>query len=130
MEGVRHHDLHVIDAAASRHLQDLLDDPAPDVRGLHGRQGDRDVVDGDRQPHAGLHQLGEGLGVRRVEEGVADGAGEVLDSGQRIRRVDHAGPERELLEPEPLAFVHEDRRRPLVYLQHESRSWHLTPPVG
>src|SRR5207249_11860225 len=58
---------------------------------------------------------------------VADGAGDVPDGRQRVGGVDDLGPQGELLEPEALAFVNEQRRRPLVDLQHEPRSGHPVP---
>ena len=39
---------------------------------------------------------------------------------QRLRRVDHPGAERERLQPEALTVVHEQRRRPVVHLEHET----------
>ena len=44
---------------------------------------------------------------------------------QRVRRVDHPRAERELLEPEPLALVDEERRRALVDFENETRSCHV-----
>src|SRR5205823_10989539 len=51
------------------------------------------------------------------------------DPGERVRRVDHPRPEGELLHAEPLALVDEERRGPLVDLQHESGSRHRYPSL-
>ena len=51
---------------------------------------------------------------------------DVLHARQRVRRVHHAGPQRELLHAEALALVDEERGRPLVDLQYESWSGHLS----
>src|SRR6185312_17353229 len=56
---------------------------------------------------------------------VLDRGVEVVDPRQRVRRVDHARAERELLHAVALALVDEQRRRPLVHLEHESWSWHV-----
>jgi hypothetical protein len=124
VQGVGHHQLHVVHPPAGRHLQDLFDDPSPDVGGLHGREGDGDVVERDGEAHAGTEEIGKGLAVVGVHQGVADRPLHVADAGQGIGRIDHPRPEGEALEPEPLTLVHQERRSPLVHLQHESRSGH------
>jgi hypothetical protein len=49
--------LDVVDTGFGGHRQHRLDDPLPDVRLAHRRQGDRDVVERDGQPHPGPQQL-------------------------------------------------------------------------
>ena len=46
-------------------------------------------------------------------------------AGQRLGRVDHPGPQRELLEPEALSLMDDDRRGPVVDLEHETWTAHL-----
>ena len=120
-------DLDVLDALASRELDHLLEDALPDVGERHRRQGDRDVVHGDRELHPGLQQLRERLGVpERMQQRMTDRGVHVPDPRQRVRGVHHAGAERELLHAEALPFVHEQRGRPLVHLQHETGSGHVS----
>ena len=82
MERIRHDELNVIHAPASRHLQDLFDHPPPDVGRLHRWQGQRDVIERDGQAHARLHQLGQRIGSVRVEQRMADATGDVADRWQ------------------------------------------------
>src|SRR5690606_28140893 len=79
-------------------------------------------------PHSGAQQLGQRLAAERVQQRLPDPAVHVADAGQRVRRVDDSGAEREAFEPEPLSLVHQDGGRPLVHLQHESRSAHPSAP--
>ncbi len=129
VQRVGHRQLDVLDAAARGELDHLLEDQLADVGALHRRQRQRDVVDRDRELHPRLQELAQRLAVERVVERVADRLADALDPGQRVGRVDHPRPERELLQPEPLALVDEERRRPLVDVQHEPRSGHVALPV-
>ena len=57
-------------------------------------------------------------------ERVRDKRVDVAHAGERLRRVYDAAAERQLLQTEPFAIVKQQRRRPLVDLQHETRSRH------
>ena len=48
---------HVVNAGRRGQVQHPFDDPLTVVRSLHRRQGQRDVVEGDRQPHTREQQL-------------------------------------------------------------------------
>ena len=121
----RHDDLDVLDALARRELDHLFQDPLPDIRGGHGRQRERDVVDGDGELHAGNQEFGERLRVaRRMLQGVTDGAHHVLHAGQRIGGIDHPRAQGELLHPETLALMHHQRWCSFVDFQYESGPWH------
>ena len=125
VQGGRHDDLDVLDALAGGELDHLLEDALADVGQRHRRQWDRDVVDGDRQLHPGLQELGERLGVPHgVQQGMTDRGLHVPDPGESVGRIHHAGSEGELLHAEALPFVDEQRRGPLVHLEHESGSGH------
>jgi hypothetical protein len=125
VERVRHSELDVLDAPAGRELDHLLEHELADVGGLHRRQRDRDVVDRDRESHAGLQKLPQWLGAVGVVERVPDVIAQPAEPGERVRRVDHPRAERELLEPEPLALVDQERRRAFVDLEDETRSCHV-----
>ena len=58
-------------------------------------------------------------------ERVADVVPQAAQPRERVRRVDHPRAERELLEPEPLALVDEERRRAFVDFEDETRSCHV-----
>src|SRR4029453_3785525 len=66
--------------------------------------------------------------IVRLGQGTADRPPDILDAGERVRGKDHPRTERELWEPEPLALVDQERRRPLVHLQYEPRSAHTYLP--
>jgi hypothetical protein len=103
----------------------VLQDPLPDVRRDHRRQGDRDVVDGDRQLHPGEQELGERLRIaERVQERMPDVRVQVADPGQWVGRVDDARPQREPLHPVPLPLVDDQGRGAFVDLEDESWAWH------
>jgi len=59
-----------------------------------------------------------------TEKIMTDGGVHVADAGQRVRRVDHLGAEREALDAEPFAGVHEERRGSFVDLKDEAGSTH------
>jgi hypothetical protein len=61
VERVRHGELDVLDALPGRELDHLLEHQLADVGAPHRRKRDRDVVDRDREPHAGLEELFEGF---------------------------------------------------------------------
>ena len=124
VERVRHDQPHVVHAGARRELQDVFDHAPADVGRLHRRERQRDVVERDRQAHPGVQQLRERVGGDGVQQRVLDGGVHVADPGQRVGRVDHLGAEREALDAEPLAGVHEERRGAFVDLQDEAGSAH------
>ena len=72
MERQRSDEVYVIDTGCGGHIEHLLDDALPNVGLPHGRQRQRDVVEGDRQLHAGLEELGQGIVVDRFEQRVTD----------------------------------------------------------
>ena len=95
---------HVVDAGLGRQLEDLLDDELAHVGPAHGGQGQRHVVEGDGELHAGP-QLGPQRGdvAQGLVERPADGADGVGQGVHRLRGVEHPGPDGQLLEPVPLA---------------------------
>ena len=117
-------DLDVVHAGARGGLEHVLHDAPADVRRLHLRQRQRDVVERDRQFHPGLQQRRQRLAVFRVLERVRDERVHIADAGEWLGRVHDAAPERQLLQTEPFAVVEQQRRRPFVDLQHETRSRH------
>src|SRR5919106_800308 len=124
VERVRHQELHVLDATAGRQLEDLLQYQLPHVRWVHRRQGQRDVVERDREPHPRAKELRERLRTQRVHDRVPDRAADVGERRERVGRVHHPRAEREPLDAEALAAMHQQRRRPLVHLEHEARPGH------
>ena len=76
--------LHVVDAGLGRQIEHGLDDTLADVGATHLRQRQGDVVEGDRQSHVWEQQRRQWILVDRVEQGVADGAIDVVDRGQRL----------------------------------------------
>ncbi|CAB4723496.1 unannotated protein [freshwater metagenome] len=123
-------DLDVVDAGRRGQGQHLLDDPLADVGSAHRRQRQRQVVEGDREPHPGEEQLRQRVGVRRVQQRVEDRALDVGDRGQRLRRVDHPGAEGEGLEPEAESLVDDQGRGPVVDLEDESGTTHAVHLIG
>ena len=124
VDGQRSDEVHVVDAGLCGQVEDSLDDPLTDVGPAHRRQGQRDVVEGDGELHAGMQQCREGFGVaQRVEECAADGAVGVGEPLERLGRVDHPGAiGRQLLEPESLAVVEQDRWAAAVDVEDEAGS--------
>ena len=88
--------LDVVDPVIGQHLQHNCKDPLAHVRRLHGRQGQRDVVDRDDDLHPRLEQRVEGLGLVRVMDRVADGRLNVLQRLERGLRVDDARARRQI----------------------------------
>ena len=71
-EGGDEHD--VVDAGLGRQVEDGLDHPLADVGGAHRRQRERDVVEGDREPHARAKKAASGSeSPSGMLEGVPDG---------------------------------------------------------
>ena len=124
MEGVGDQELDVVDAGPGGPLEDVLEDAAPDVRGLHLGERQGDVVEGNGQPHPAVQQGGERLGAVGVVQRPVDGGVDVLDPRERLGRVDDPAAEGEPLEAEPLTLMEQQRWGPLVHLQHKARSTH------
>ena len=123
----RHDDLEVLHPGAGGQLDHVLEHALTHVRGHHRRQRDREVVDRDRELHPREQQLGQRLLIAgRLEQRATDLPVEVAQARQRIRRIHDARAEREPLHPVPLALVDDQGRRPLVHLQHEPWSGHLS----
>jgi hypothetical protein len=129
VQRVRRDQLDVVHTGVGRHRQDGLDDALPDVRLLHRRQRDGNVVERDRQPHPGAQQLRQRLGLERVQQRVLDRFLDVPHRRQRLRRVHHPGAERETLQQEALTVVHEQRRCPVVHLKHKTWPRHVKNPL-
>ena len=111
----------VVDAGFGGELEHLLDHQLAYVGAAHGRQGQRDVVEGDgeRHPRAQLGPQRRGV-AERVLEGVADGADGVLERVDRLGRVQDPAAHREALEAEPLAVPEQRRRCRAVNLEDEA----------
>ena len=106
----------VVDAGPVGALEHVLDHAAADVRRLHRRQRQADVVERDRQLHARPQQRVERVHPeRRVERG-GDRGVDVDQALQRRRRIDDPRADRQPLEPERLAGMKQRRRRVLVDL--------------
>ena len=79
----------------------------------------------------GLQQLRQRLGRRAgaaARARIAPSTSRI--AGQRLRRVDDARSRRELLQPEALALVDDQRRGPVVDLQHETGAAHAASPCS
>ena len=85
VQGERGDQLDVVDAGLGGEVEHGLDDPLADVGATHLGQRQADVVEGDRQPHAGEQQRRQRVLVDRVEQGVADGAVDVVDAPAAAR---------------------------------------------
>ena len=111
----------VVDPGVGRHVEHGLDDHLADVGCLHRGERQRDVVEADRQLHAGVEQLGQRVAVaERMEQGVADGAVGIVERLHRLGRVDHPAALGQGLGGEALAVPEQGRRRGLVHLEHET----------
>ena len=129
VQGQRRHQLHVVDAGLGRHVEHGLDHHLADVGRLHGREWQRDVVEADRELHAGTQESGQGIAVALgVEQGVADGAIGVLDRLHGLGGVHDATALGQRLEAEGLAAPEQGRWRRLVHLEDES--WTATHRMG
>ena len=121
MQGQRRHQHHVVNAGVRRHVEHGLDDHLADVGCLHRRQGQRDVVETDRELHAGEEQRRQWVAVaQRVEQGVADGAVRIVECLHGLGCVDHPAPLGQGLDGEALAVPEKGRRGGLVHLEHET----------
>src|SRR4051812_39437203 len=105
-------------------LEDMLEDPLADVRLAHRRQGQREVVERDRQAHSRRQQRGKRFAVDRVKQCTLDRLVDVRHTGQRLRWIDDTRAERELLQTERLAGVQQQRWRAFVHRQDETRPAH------
>jgi hypothetical protein len=111
----------VVDARGRRQVEHGLDHPLAVVGPAHRGQGERHVVEGDRELHASAQQLRKRFAVEWVQQRLADGLVGVLQGGDGLGRVDHpAALGRQPLEAEALAVAVEDGRGRLVDLQHET----------
>ena len=114
---------HVVDPGVGRHVEHGLDDHLADVGRLHRGQRERDVVEADRQLHAGVEQRRQRIAVaHRMEQGVADGAVGVVERLHGLGGVDHAAALGKGLEREPLAVPEQCGRRGLVHFEDETGS--------
>ncbi len=77
---------HVVHPGGGRQVQHRFDDPLAVVGSLHRRQRQRDVVEGDGEPHAREQQLRQRRAVaERVEQGVPDGVVGILERRRAAR---------------------------------------------
>ncbi len=114
-------DVDVVHAGLGRQVEHGLDDPLAHVGPLHGGQGQRQVVEGDRELHPRPEQGGQRIVVERFQQGPADGLVGVGQAGQWLGRVDHPAPaHRQAFQAEPLAVVEQDRRRRAVDVEDEA----------
>ena len=122
----RRDEVDVVDAGRGRQVEHRLDHPLAHVGPAHRREREADVVERDGELHARLEQRPQGRRVaERVVEGVADGGVGILEGVERLAGVQHAGATgRQLLEPEALAVVEEDRWGRAVDLEDEPRTGH------
>ena len=117
-------EVHVIDPGFGRKVKDRLDDPLTGIGPLHRRQRQRDVIERDGQLHAGRQQRRQRVIIDRVEQRLADRAVRVLQTVERLARIDHPAPtDRQLLHAEALAVVEKDGWRLTVHFEHKARSW-------
>ena len=132
VEGQGHDEGHVVHAGLGRHVEHLLDDHLADVGPLHGRQGQRDVVEGDGQFHPRAQQGGQRVPVaHRVGEGRADGGRRVGERIDGLGGVDDPAALGQPLEAEPLAVPEQRGRRGAVDVEHESGPGaHRVRPFG
>ncbi len=107
-------------------VEHRLDDALAVVGSVHGRQRQRDVVEGDGEPHAREQQLRQGRAIaQRVEQGLADGLVGIIERIERFGGVDDTRPPgRQPLEAEPLAVPGQDRRGGAVDGKDESGTGH------
>ena len=119
-------EVHVVDTGGGGQVEHGLDDALADVGPAHRRERQADVVERDGQLHARLEQrVQRGRVAERVVEGMADGGVGILEGLERLGRVEHAAATGgQLLEPEPLAVVEEDRWGRAVDLEDEPRTGH------
>ena len=119
-EGRDEHD--VVDARLGREVEDGLDDPLAHVGRAHRGERERDVVEGDREPHARTNsKLRSGCGVpERVLEGVADGAVGISERVEGLGPVDDPRPDGKAFETEALAVPQQRRRGRAVDLEDEA----------
>jgi hypothetical protein len=124
VQRVRGDEFDVVHPGCGGQLQNLLDHPLPDVRSAHLGQRQGQIVEDDGQSHPTAEQVWQRVAAVWVEQGVVDRAVDVDDARQRLRRVDHPAAQWKALQPKPLALVHQQRRSPLVDVEHETWSAH------
>jgi hypothetical protein len=119
-------EVYVVDAGRRGLVEHGLDHALADIGPAHRRQRERDVVEGDRQPHARPEQIRQRpLVAERLAQRPPDGGVRIPDGGQRFGRVDDAGAlGGEPFEPEPLAVVVQDRRGRVVDVEDEAGAGH------
>ena len=121
VQGQRRDEVHVVDPGRRGQVEHGLDHPLPHVGPAHRGQRQADVVEGDGELHARLEQRAQrGRVAERVVQRVADGGVGIVERRERLAWVEHAGAAGgQLLEPEPLAVVEEDRWGRAVDLEDE-----------
>ena len=114
----------VVHAGLGGEVQDRFDDPLADVGTAHRGEWQGDVVEGDRELHAGEQQGTQRFGIAEgVVEGVADGAVGVGQTLEGFGRVDDPGaPGWQLLQAEALTVVEHDGRAVPVDVEDEAGS--------
>src|SRR5439155_6213466 len=121
-------ELHVVDAGRGGHVEDGLDHPLAIVRPAHRRQRQRDVVEGDRELHAGPQKRGQRFAVEGLEQRPADGLVGVGKGIESLGRVDDAAPHRQALEAEALAVPEQRGWCRSVDVEDESGPRHYDNP--
>ncbi len=116
--------------ASAAIVEDLLDDPLAQVGAAHLRQREADVVERDRELHAGEQQRWQRVHVDRVEQRGPDGAVDVVDGVVRLGRVDHAAAiGGQFLQAEAFAVPEQRGWCRAVDIEYESGARHQLVPL-
>ena len=99
--------MNIVHSGIGKLFQYLLNDPPSDVWLAHGRQGQRDVVEGNGHLHTRAQAGGEGLRTYGVLQGLLNGSVHVANGMEGRWRVHHPRTERQSLIAEALAVVKE-----------------------
>ena len=132
MQGECRNEMDVVDACGSGNVEYLLDDPAADVGGCHRRQGQRDVVERNRQLHAGPHERSQRLAVaERVRQRLGDFALGIAHRIEGLVGIHHTAADGQPLQAKSLAVVEHDRRgRPVDFEDETLAGSHRVPPAA
>ncbi len=102
--------MYVVNAIRTAHIQHNLKHRLPQIRRLHRRQGQRNVVHRDRHPHSRLKQSIKRLHLDRMINRITDSGLAVRQTLDRRIRINNPRPNRQVINNKILTKRHDPRR--------------------
>jgi hypothetical protein len=118
VQGQSGDEVHVVHAGGGGEVEDRFDDALAHIGSTHGREGQADVVEADRELHAGREKRPQRRRIaQRIVERQPDGGIGIIEGFKRLAGIEYpAAAGGQSFEAKGLAVVKEDGWRGAVYV--------------